>query len=47
MADRWHGRTVETALAHEREWAHAGQVERIELLQSQIDTLRVERERLN
>jgi len=38
---------VETALAHEREWAHAGQVERIELLQSQIDTLRVERERLN
>ena len=46
VADRWHVRTVETASAHEREWVDAEQVEHIELLQSQIDTLQVERERL-
>ena len=44
VADRWHVRTVETASAHEREWVDAEQVEHIELLQSQIDTLQVERE---
>jgi len=46
VADRWHVRTIETASAHEREWVDAEQVEHIELLQSQIDTLQVERERL-
>ena len=46
MADRWRARTVGTASVHEREWVDAEQVEYIELLQSQIDTLQVERERL-
>lgn len=44
--DKWHPQALETASGHEREWVDAEQVERIELLQSQVESLQAERERL-
>lgn len=46
MADNRDVQASEAASSHEREWVEAEQVERIELLQSQVESLEAERERL-